>query len=58
MVLVTGTSDLRAPLRRAVADYRRRFDQDSVLWLERVCAPGLCRVERGASPLAQPDPER
>jgi|GEM_PF-2552375 len=34
-----------AALADAVADYRRRFDQHSVLWLERPCPETACRFE-------------
>jgi hypothetical protein len=34
-----------AALAEAVADYRQRFEQHSVLWLERPCPGSACRFE-------------
>lgn len=46
VIVMTSRAGLPA-LVEAVDAYRRRFDQDSVLWLERACPPEQCRFETG-----------
>ncbi len=44
VLILIDRSDTAA-LAAAVAEYRRRFDQHSVLWLERSCPESACRFE-------------
>ncbi|CCG39683.1 DUF3574 domain-containing protein [Magnetospirillum molischianum] len=46
VIVMTDRAGLPA-LAEAVNAYRRRFDQDSVLWMERPCPPDQCRFETG-----------
>ncbi|WP_170834550.1 DUF3574 domain-containing protein [Magnetospirillum fulvum] len=46
VIVMTSRAGLPA-LAEAVDAYRRRFDQDSVLWIERACPPEQCRFETG-----------
>jgi len=46
VIVMTDRTGLPA-LAEAVDAYRRRFDQDSVLWMERPCPPEHCRFETG-----------
>lgn len=48
VIVMTDRAGLPA-LADAVEAYRRRFDQDSVLWMERPCPPEQCRYETGSS---------
>jgi hypothetical protein len=47
VIVMTDRAGLPA-LADAVEAYRRRFDQDSVLWMERPCPPEQCRYETGS----------
>ncbi len=44
VVLVIESQRLES-LKDAVAEYRRRFRQESVLWMERPCPQPMCRFE-------------
>lgn len=45
MVLVLAERPALPAIAEAVAEYRRRFAQESVLWIERPCPAARCRFE-------------